>query len=98
MRKNFNINKFYDNLYYLIKEKEFKIGDVERYSSMQVGRISRGKRDSTQLPIDKVYYISQCLGCSIDDLCNKDFELENKKHQIKQLEQQIEILKMECNE
>ena len=97
MRKDFNINKFYDNLYYLIKEKGFKIGDVERYSSMQVGRISRGKRDSTQLPIDKVFYISQCLDCSIDDLCNKDFELENKKQQIRELEQQIEMLKRECN-
>lgn len=41
MRKDFNINKFYDNLYYLIKEKDIKIGEVERYSSMQVGRIAR---------------------------------------------------------
>ena len=98
MRKDFNINKFYDNLYYLIKEKDIKIGEVERYSSMRVGRISRNKKDSKPLPIDKVFYISQCLDCSIDDLCNKDFELENKKHQIKQLEQQIEILKRECNE
>ena len=98
MSEKLNLNNLYNNIYCLAKNKKLKIGELEKKCGMNVGDLSRLKLTNVSIRLDKAYNICQQFGCSLDDMCNKNFEKEYKKMQIIELEKQIESLKKECNE
>lgn len=65
-----------ENIYYLTKQKNIKIGDLENDAKVSTGYFSRlAKDDNSSVPsIETMYIVSQKLDVSLDVLINFDFE------------------------
>ena len=74
MSEKLNLNNLYNNIYCLAKNKKLKIGELEKKCGMNVGELSRLKLTNVSIRLDKAYNICQQFGCSLDDMCNKNFE------------------------
>ena len=70
---NFDIKKIVENIYFLIKEKDLKIGEVESNSGISTGYLSRLKDSNTNINIESLYKIANYLNVTIDSLVNCDY-------------------------
>lgn len=68
MSEEFDKNILFDNIYYLIKEQDKKIGEVENAIGVSSGYISRTYKDGGKPGIDFIINISKALKVSIDAL------------------------------
>ena len=73
MNKDFNKNLLLDNILYLVKEKNLKIGEVEVQAGVSPGYISRNRDGNTKPSIEFIVNISSILNVSIDALTRVDF-------------------------
>ena len=68
MNKEFNKKLLLENISYLVKEKNLKIGEVETQAGVSPGYISRNRDGNTKPGIDFIVRIADILGVSIDTL------------------------------
>lgn len=66
--------KIINNIYYLAKQKDIKINELERECGMSIGYLSRFKNSNsdTEIGLNKIYAIAKKLDISIDLLINSD--------------------------
>ena len=78
--------EIYTNVKTLLKLQDKSIGTLEKELNLSSGYLSR----RCNYNINVVYDISKSLGVSIEDLIEKDYSYEAKKHD---LEQSVQALK-----
>lgn len=70
----FNSKLFFDNVAHLVKEGDFKIGELESYANVSAGYISRTSKDEGSKPgIDFVISVADYFKVSVDTLINVEF-------------------------
>ena len=75
MQSGFDKKLFFDNISYLIRENDLKVGEVESQAGVSAGYISRTSKDGGTKPgIDFIVNISKILNVSIDVLLGVDLE------------------------
>ncbi|AQS52503.1 hypothetical protein BW727_100093 [Jeotgalibaca dankookensis] len=73
MDTRFNSKMFFDNIYFLIKKRNEKIGDLESTAGVSTGYISRTSKESGAKPgIDFIISVASYLKISIDTLLTVD--------------------------
>lgn len=72
MSEEFNKNILFDNIYYLIKKQDRKIGEVENAIGVSSGYISRTSKDGGKPGIEFIINIAKELKVSIDALLKID--------------------------
>lgn len=71
---DFNKTLMFENINYLIKSKNMKIGEFEEAAGVSPGYISRSSKDSGSKPsIDFIMKAAEKLGVSVDTLLRADF-------------------------
>lgn len=83
-----NMNRFVKNVKFLCKEKNIKIGVLEKNVGICVGRIARLKQNGS-ISLNAAYGISKILETSLDDLLETDIEL---KYLVKKKREELEEL------
>ena len=74
MRNEFNKQLMLDNIYYLLKENEKKIGELETEAGVSPGYISRiSKEDNAKPGIEFIIKVADSLNISLDTLLNVNF-------------------------
>jgi transcriptional regulator with XRE-family HTH domain len=75
MQSKFDKRLMFDNIAYLIKENDMKVGEVESQAGVSAGYISRTSKDGGTKPgIDFIVNISRILKVSLDVLLSVDLE------------------------
>nr|DAZ69318.1 MAG TPA: Methylphosphonate synthase, Hydroxymethylphosphonate, Iron, OXIDOREDUCTASE [Caudoviricetes sp.] len=73
MAEKFNSKRFFNNIEYLIRTHDRKVGEVETEAGVSAGYISRTNKESGSKPgIDFIMNISEVLHVSIDTLLKVD--------------------------
>lgn len=73
MPADFNRNLFFDNISYLIKKHDLKIGEIESGAGVSAGYISRASKDEKSKPgIEFVMKVAELLNISVDALLRSD--------------------------
>ena len=76
MYQEFDKDIMIDNLYYLVKKKNLKVGELEKDCGVSAGYISRTRSESKSKPsIELVMKMAEALGVSIDTLVRYDITL-----------------------
>lgn len=82
-----------NNIYYLTKQKNIKIGDLEKEAKVSTGYFSRlAKDDNSSVPsIETMYIVSKILNVSLDVLIKYEFDMlsETEKYIVKFLDKLI---------
>lgn len=74
MTKEFNKQLMLDNIYYLLKKYEKKIGELETEAGVSPGYISRiSKEDNAKPGIEFIIKVADLLNISVDTLLNINF-------------------------
>lgn len=74
MTKEFNKQLMLDNIYYLLKRYEKKIGELETEAGVSPGYISRiSKEDNAKPGIEFIIKVADSLNISVDTLLNVNF-------------------------
>lgn len=68
MRKEFEKNILFDNIAYLLKEHDMKVGELETKAGVSVGYISRTKEGNAKPGIDFIMKAANILNVSLDTL------------------------------
>lgn len=73
MPEDFNRDRFFDNIAYLIKKNNLKIGELESSAGVSAGYISRASKDDKSRPgVEFVMKVAELLGISVDTLLRAD--------------------------
>lgn len=74
--KEFNKRVCLSNIYFLAKQKNIKIGDLESAAGVSAGYISRLNKDTTKASpsIEMLVVVADMLGVSLDSLLHNDLE------------------------
>lgn len=73
MPEDFNRTQFFDNVSYLIKKHDLKIGEIENGAGVSAGYISRASKDEKSKPgIEFVMKVAELLNVSVDTLLRAD--------------------------
>ena len=73
MPEDFNKSRFFDNISYLIKKHDLKIGEIENSAGVSAGYISRASKDEKSKPgIEFVMKVAELLHVSVDVLLQVD--------------------------
>ncbi len=73
MPADFNRTQFFDNVSYLIKKHDLKIGEIENGAGVSAGYISRASKDEKSKPgIEFVMKVAELLHISVDTLLRAD--------------------------
>lgn len=72
MRKEFDKSILFDNIAYLLKENDMKVGELETKAGVSVGYISRTKEGNAKPGIDFIMKAANILKVSLDTLLTVD--------------------------
>jgi len=81
------MRRLHDNIDFLIKINNKKIGEVETAIGVSIGYLSRSK--GCDLPISKVIRTAEYFNVSVDSLIFSNFKAEYLKKQIAQLQSEL---------
>lgn len=81
------MQRLHDNIDFLIKIRNKKIGEVETAIGVSKGYLSRSKE--CDLPISKVIRTAEYFSVSVDSLIHSNFKAEYLKKQIAELQGEL---------
>lgn len=74
MGKEFEKNILFDNIAYLLKENDMKVGELETKAGVSIGYISRTKEGNAKPGIDFIMKAANILNVSLDNLLTVDLK------------------------
>ena len=90
--KSENIKNLWNNIRYLIKAYNIRVGDLENTIGVSKGYLSR--MNGSDLPISKVISLADFFEITLDELVRGDFRKAWLTGEIKRLQKELDALEL----